>query len=305
MKEAIEVEAEVIEPTDALEVTYSQAIIKDNLAAIEAYVDVQLKPYIGAVIDPSNDVQIKEARKALADLNKLKEPIDGERKRIKREYEAPMKAFECRVKSITGKIDGARSAIKEQVDAADEAFKASRRALLEDEFDGCTGPLAGLLSFEHIVNPSWINRSTPETKALKGVQEAVVDAIEKYETIVGSGLRHKDECVKLFCETLDLQKALALDGQLSEKEREAAEFAAKRAEAERFAAERREAAPVQLPIEQPAPDQAPVEAPTADPVHSWLLHVEFAGTRSLAVSLGQSLKALGITGGTIIDQGVI
>lgn len=298
--EVIEVQAEVIEPTDALEVTYTQAIIKDNLAAIEAYVDEQIKPYLGAVIDPSDDGQIKEARKAMADLNKLKDPIDKERKRIKSEYEAPMKAFEGRVKGITGKIDTARTDIKKQVDDADETFRASRRAVLEAEFAGCTGPLEGLLSFERILDSTWLNRSTPESKALKGIQDAVVDAIGKYETLVSSGLRHKDECVKLFCETLDLKKALALDGQLAEQEREAAEFAAKRAAAE---------AAVGIPPAQPKQEETqPTDEPTVtkkEPVHHWVLHYEFDGPVSLALALRNAIAPICPTGGTIKDAGVI
>lgn len=294
--EVIEVQAEIIEPTNELEVTYTQAIIKDNLAAIEAYVDEQLLPYIGAVIDPNDDGQIKEARKAMADLNKLKDPIDDERKRIKREYEAPMKAFEGRVKCITGKIDTARADIKKQVDDADEAFKAGRRVLLEDEFAGCTGPLDGLLSFERILDPTWLNRSTPETKALKGMQDAVVDAIEKYETLTASGLRHKDECVKLFCETLDLKKALALDGQLAEKEREAAEFAA---------AEATVAAATSQPQQE---DTQRADEPTVakkEPVHHWVLHYEFDGPVSLALALRDAIAPICPTGGSIKDAGVI
>ena len=38
----IEVTAEVIEPTDALEVTYTPAVFSANLAALDAYVDQQI-----------------------------------------------------------------------------------------------------------------------------------------------------------------------------------------------------------------------------------------------------------------------
>lgn len=302
--EVIEVQAEIIEPSNELEVTYTQAIIKDNLAAIEAYVDEQLKPYLGAVIDPNDEGQIKEARKAMADLNKLKDPIDAERRSIKREYEKPLKAFEGRVKGITGKIEGARAGIKKQVDDADETFKASRRAMLEEEFAGCTGPLKGLLSFERIMVSAWLNRSTPESKALKGMQDAVVDAIEKYETLTASGLRHKNECVKLFCETLDLKKALALDGQLADAEREAAEFSEKRAAAEAAVAGNPAPAHAPMPEEPASRETVPAVANEA-PTHRWMLHQEFTGPNSLAVAVARALVSLGITGGTIKDMGVV
>ena len=62
MEDAIKVTAEVIEPSNALEVVYTPAVFTDNLAALEAYVDQQIAPYIGAQIDPGNYEQVKEAR---------------------------------------------------------------------------------------------------------------------------------------------------------------------------------------------------------------------------------------------------
>ena len=97
----IEVTAEVIEPTDALEVTYTPAVFSDNLAALDAYVDQQIEPYIGAQLDPNDYETIKMGRTCMADLNKLKAPIEAERKRVKKIYEAPLKEFEARVKAIT------------------------------------------------------------------------------------------------------------------------------------------------------------------------------------------------------------
>ncbi len=123
----IEVTAEVIEPTDALEVTYTPAVFSDNLAALDAYVDQQIEPYIGAQLDPNDYETIKMGRTCMADLNKLKAPIEAERKRVKKIYEAPLKEFEARVKAITAKIDSARANIKEQVDKLKAPIEAERK----------------------------------------------------------------------------------------------------------------------------------------------------------------------------------
>lgn len=119
-----EVNAVVIDDK-GIEVQYAPATISDNLDKVEAFVDSQLAIFEGAEIDLTNNDHVKEARKVMADLNKLKKPIEDERKRIKREYEAPLKAFEARVKQITSKIDEARAGIKKQVDEADELWKTS------------------------------------------------------------------------------------------------------------------------------------------------------------------------------------
>ena len=149
--DAVEVAAEVIEPTGELAVTYTPAVIDDNLEALNAFVEQQIAPYIGAQIDPNDYEQVKEARKCMANLNKLKEPIEAERKRIKRAYEAPLKEFEGKVRGITSKIDDARASLKAQVDEADARFREARRELLAEEYRGCAGPIADVIPFSAVL----------------------------------------------------------------------------------------------------------------------------------------------------------
>uniref|UniRef100_UPI00258D2EC9 DUF1351 domain-containing protein n=1 Tax=Adlercreutzia caecimuris TaxID=671266 RepID=UPI00258D2EC9 len=206
--DAVEVAAEVIEPTGELAVTYTPAVIDDNLEALNAFVEQQIEPYIGAQIDPNDYEQVKEARKCMADLNKLKSPIEAERKRIKREYEAPFKALESRVKAITAKIDEARAVLKAQVDEADARFKELRRAVLVEEYEGCAGPIADVVPFAAVLEDTWLNRSTPETKAVNELYEKVEKALKGYKTLQAKELVHKDEVVKHYADTLDLIAAL-------------------------------------------------------------------------------------------------
>lgn len=293
MTEPIEVVAEVIEtPSKELEATCDKGIIKDNIDTLESYIDEILKPYIGAKIDVSNAQQVKECRDAMSALNKIKKPIDAEKNRIKSEYVKPLNAFENRVKAVTGKIDSAREALKAQLDEATKNHKEKRRSLLKLEFEGCSGPLAGILSFDSILDTTWLNPSTQETKAIKGMQDSVIGAISQYETLVASGLLHKDECVKLFCETLDLTAALKLDAQLTEKERQEEEFKARRAEVAASVEVRRE--PVGLPVEV-----------TAEPIFEWAITGTFRGTRRELEALKGSLKSLRIVDGNISNKGVI
>ena len=296
--DAVEVAAEVIEPTGELAVTYTPAVIDDNLEALNAFVEQQIAPYIGAQIDPNDYEQVKMARKCMADLNKLKDPIDKERKRVKREYEAPLKEFEGRVKAITAKIDGARAALKAQVDEADERFREMRRALLVEEYEGCAGPIADVIPFAAILEDAWLNRSTPETKAVNGLYEKTGKALKGYKTLQAKELAHKDEVVKHYAHTLDLIAALELEDRLNERDREMAEFKAAQ-EAARLVAEERKA-----PEPEPEPEPAAQPEPAADRF-SWALSMEFEGTKEFATSVARTLKGLGLTGASIVCTGVI
>lgn len=295
--EVIEATAEVIEPSNALEVTYTPAVLADNLEALNAFVEQQIAPYVGAKIDPNDYEQVKMARKCMADLNKLKDPIDKERKRVKREYEAPLKEFEGRVKAITAKIDGARAALKVQVDEADERFREMRRALLVEEYEGCAGPIADVIPFAAILEDAWLNRSTPETKAVNELYEKTEKALKGYKTLQAKELAHKDEVVKHYAHTLDLIAALELEDRLNERDREMAEFKAAQ-EAARLVAEERKAP-------EPEPEPEPQAAPAVPERFSWALSMEFEGTKEFATSVAHALKGLGLTGASIVCTGVI
>ncbi len=296
--DAVEVAAEVIEPTGELAVTYTPAVIDDNLEALNAFVEQQIEPYIGAQIDPNDYEQVKEARKCMADLNKLKSPIEAERKRIKREYEAPFKALESRVKAITAKIDEARAVLKAQVDEADARFKELRRAVLVEEYEGCAGPIADVVPFAAVLEDTWLNRSTPETKAVNELYEKVEKALKGYKTLQAKELVHKDEVVKHYADTLDLIAALELEDRLNERDREMAEFKAAQ-EAARLVAEERKA-----PEPEPEPEPAAQPEPAADRF-SWALSMEFEGSKEFATSVARTLKGLGLTGASIVCTGVI
>lgn len=312
MSEAIEVSAEVIEPEGALEVRYTPAVLSDNLDALDGYVDGIVESYRGFQIDPDDYSQVKSARAYMAHLNKVKGPIEDERKRIRREYEAPLRAFEERVKQITSKIDGARDLIKEQVDEADRRFRESRREMLREEYEGCAGELADVIAFDAVLDKRWLNRSTNEVKAVNELYERMQVALSGYRTLMARELFHKDEVVKRFAETLDAVSALQLEDELNERDREVAEFRARREAAEATVAERAAAR-----IEEHDPGARAVAAggtvlvaDRREPgqpagILRYSLSLEFEGTREYAMEVADALRALGITGATIKCIGVI
>lgn len=299
MEEPIEVTPEII-PSDKLEVAYSPAVFTDNLEALSAYVDKEIAPYVGAEIDIHDNEMVKEARKCMADLNKLKKPIEDERKRIKKIYTDPLKAFEAEVKTITTKIDQAREGIKKQVDEADENFKAWRRGILEEEYEGCAGVLTEIIPFSAVLEDEWLNRSTGEMKAKKQLQDKLERALKGYNTLQEKNLVFKDKVVKHFAETLDVIEALELEDRLNAEAAELEAFKARQAEAQKVAESRVEPEPIPEATSTPIPAPESVSAP----LYTWELHMEFTGTKDRAEAVAEALKQMGITGATIKCKGV-
>lgn len=307
MSEPIEVTAEVIEPSNELEVNYTPAVFADNLAALDAYVERQIAPYVGAQLDPENAESIKTGRAVCAELNKLKAPIEEERKRIKRAYEEPLKAFEDRVKQITGKIDKARSDIKAQVDEADALFKERRRAQLEEEYVGCAGAIADVIPFSAVLEDRWLTRSITWTQASNKLSDKTETALKGYKTLQTKELIHKDEVIKRYANTLDLVSALELEDQLNERDREMEAFKAAQEAAQRVAERRCE--PVPTPERATEPTSGPAvivaDAPAEEPVFCWALSMEFTGSRAYAERVGAALKSVGVTGASIKCMGAM
>lgn len=308
MSESIEVTAEVIEPSNEIKVTYTPAVIEDNLSALEAYVDAQIEPYIGAVIDPENEESVKTGRAVMAELNKLKAPIEEERKRVKKAYEAPFEAFNARVKGITGKIDQARSDIKAKVDDADARFQENRRAQLEEEYAGCAGAMADVIPFSAILDQKWLTRSVSWPKAVNQLEDKTEGALKGYKVLMTKQLTHKDEVIKRYADTLDLVSALELEDELNAHDREMAEFKEAQEAAQRVAEQRNEPEPSPEPERPAEPTSGPAvivsDAPAAEPVFRWALSMEFTGSRAYAERVGAALRSVGITGATIRCEGV-
>lgn len=216
--EAQEVVAEVIEPSNALEVSYSPAVISDNLATVDAWVDSQIAQYGGITIDPEDYEQVKLAKSIMAELNHLKEPIEAERKRIENAYEKPLKDFKAKVKKITEKIDNCREAIKVQVDEANNAYEAMRFAVLWDTYETFDPTLASVVPLERFLEHKWVTRSCNDKKAENELFAAVQKIRKELETLKSYELAFPQETEAFYYRELDLSKALIWDSERAKEQ---------------------------------------------------------------------------------------
>ena len=307
--EAVEVTAEVIEePTSARSVTHTPAVLDDNRARVEAWVKSQVEPYRGAVIDYDDDERRKEARKARSDLNKMKDPIKADLKRIKDAYMAPMAAFEGRVKGIIGIIDTARDDIDTQFKAGEKAFKDGRRAALQKEYEAVAGPVAVLIPLGSFIETEWLAPKRSEEWACGKLADKAAEALDAYNQIMKLDLPFKDEAVARFCETLSFVEAIKRNSELEAERARMEEF---RAAQEAVAAQAPEPEPRPAPVPAPEPEPTPVSVPEPEPqpepepVCRWSLSTQFEGTRALAQQVAAALKGLGITGAAIRFEGEV
>lgn len=295
-EKAVEVEAVIVEePTSELAVSYTPAVIDDNLAAVEAWVESQVEPYRGCVIEYGDDERRAEARKAMADLNKMKKPIEAEKRRIKDAYTAPLRAFERRVGDIIGIIDEARGEIDAQFKAGEKAFKDARRAALQAEYEAVAGPVAALIPLDALIESAWLAPKSSEEWACGKLADKAARALDEYRQMEALDLEFKAEAVKAFCETLSFAEAVKRNAALVEERRRMDEFEAARAAVTPPTPRPEPAAP---PTPPPAP---PRPAPTApsEPSFRWTVSARFDGTADFARSVADALAAAGVPRGSI------
>ena len=195
-------------------------VIDWNHEALKAQLAIRLEKYNGLIITEDT---IKEGKADKANLNKLREAVEGERKRVKKIVMQPYTDFERKAKELVALIDEPIAAIDSQLKEFEEQRKEAKKDEIQQAYDAIVPEnLREVIPLDRIFDARWLNATT----SMKKVEEAldltakktrtnlqVVDMVpEAYKTAV----RAK------FIETLDV--AAALDYQ---KQLQAAEKAAK------------------------------------------------------------------------------
>lgn len=223
--------------------------IEWNNEELKAKIAEKVKDYEGLVY--VGEVQIKEAKADRANLNKLRNAIEDERKRIKKLCLEPYTRFESQVKEVVALLDRPIAMIGEQIDAAEEAKKAAKKAEIEELFK--TIGFQDFVTLEAIWDPKWLNATVTMTKIEEAMRTRMYQIGTDVLTI--SELQdYKFEAMEVYKETLDIGAAIREGKRLLEiqKAKEAAELAR---QAEEQAARERMAAEAAKASQEPK-DQA-------------------------------------------------
>lgn len=188
--------------------TQELAPIQANLAQIKEYVGGVVAKYQGATY---SDDQIKLAKADRADLKRLKEDIETKRKAVKAKWNEPYLAFETEIKSITALIDEPVMLIDGQIKDFEARRKQERYSHLEEIFN-THNTLGPLLSFEQVVETSWLNVSTAQGKAVRLLvekMETITRNVAQLESIIGP--ENRTVCIDHYLKTLNLADAIMKD----------------------------------------------------------------------------------------------
>lgn len=180
------------------------------------------------------DEQIQDAKRDRATLNAMRKDISDRRIEVKKAIMAPYNLFEAEVKEVVALIDKPIAMIDEQTAAYEEKVKEDKRQELVDYFKSNIGDLDGVLTFDMIFNPKWLNK----TASMKSCKEEIGREIER----TGTDLRAIETMIEekyrahakdyYFRKDRNMTTVLSEVGRMKEVDRKAEEERQAREEAE-------------------------------------------------------------------------
>ena len=248
--------------------------IQWNNEELKAEISEKMQDYKNLVF---TEETIKEAKKDRANLNKLKNAFEDERKRIKKLCMAPYDEFEKQVKELVALIDEPIRLIDNQIKEVEEKRRDEKRKEVEALF-----PTIGFQAFvtlDMIWDEKWLNATVSMAKIEEQMKSRMYQIGDDVFTIHGLP-EFSFEAMEVYKNTLDLTKAIQEGQRLSEIQKRKAAY-----EEQRKKEEAAKQAAIQ-PANNPEPDQSEVKEENGE-----LLQLDFRvwGTREQIMGLRQYL----------------
>lgn len=223
-----ELEFTEVEPEGmTLAVAFQPAVITADFDGMGRKLDELLADYEGATREGLEQYSAKELKPLRADLNRMSKELNAARIAVKKQYTAPLAAFEARIKELDERIQEPCRLIDEVVKEKEQTEREKRRKYLEGwyldfcEANGVTA-LAECVPFERILKKEWLNKSTQLGKATAELDDALTKILTDYQAVTNSTYYDAETAMQTFFETLSMAEVVKRDL----AKREAAEKAA-------------------------------------------------------------------------------
>lgn len=265
--------------------SFTPAELSANFDALRAWAQGLVDGYCAGGLDPRRDADVRQAKRDRAYFNGLVKDIDQRRRAVKAAYSAPLKAFEDECGSVTAILKGAADQAGAVVAEGDRLYKGAKEQALRDHFEAFAGELAGVMTYEQLADPAWLNRTCSLARAKDELTAKVERVARDWEGLRQfEGCDHFDEAERVYFRTLDLAAAL-------------------RAQNDAIAEDNRIAALKAAIDPAPAPVAADALAPAQTPEHGAYSAPEGAteATAQADEAQGRSRWVLEIDGATLAE----
>lgn len=278
-----------------------ELIIKNQVGSIQwdpnglqQYVEGMIQKYDGLIF---TDEEIPEAKKRMADLNRLKKNIEDKRKEIKKEIAEPYMQFEAQIKPIVQRIDEVRGKIDVQVKDYERIRDEKKQKEIQDWWaaNGTKG-----VSIQLVWDPRYLNVTFTMDQViqdLKAKKEKNTENLALICNMAKDNPVQADFMIEDFTKHLSVQQALEnwqkledarIRAEQIKAEREAARIAAEQARAAESAKDPEPAPAIQPERPAPKPQQISIEQAS----RHWSITFRVEGSHEDMVALGNYMNSL-------------
>jgi len=163
----------------------------------------EIKEYLNNFLQ---EINLDDAEKEKAKLNKLKTSLENERKRIKQEVmEQYNLIFEPQMKELTSLIDNTLGTLNQRIEAKKEAYEREKELVVKEMWKELN---FDLITLDRIFNPKWLNKTYTE----KQIQDDMISFINqiKQDLITLDTLENKEDLKTKYLLCLNLNETIRL-----------------------------------------------------------------------------------------------
>ena len=172
--------------------------------------------------------QLKDAKADRAALNKFKDAIEAERKKIKAKHLEPYERFEADVKEVLALIDKPIGLIDGQIKNFEEQKKEEKKKLIEDFYNTNIGDYFILFPLVSFFNPKWLNATYKLTDIYNEIGAEIKKFQDDLKVISDLKTPFEEQIKDKYIQTHDLSSALAENARLEKQKQALAEIEAKK-----------------------------------------------------------------------------
>lgn len=183
-----------------------------------AWLENALAPYKGMVVTEDS---ISEAKTDRANIRKVRDAIDAQRKSVEKEWNAPLAKFKEQAKILAAKCDEAAANIDSQVKAFEKKRADEKIAALKDRYTELAQGFEEYASWEFVFNPRWANVTFSSEDAEKEIMDKISGVQRDLSAIEDMGSDFEPELLLEYRNTHDIRAVLEKDRKLREIREEA------------------------------------------------------------------------------------
>ena len=198
---------------------YEPAVITADFEAMEAARDELIKPFLNMDEEMLAKMPLADVKRSRANLRAIIKDVEDARKRVKREYSAPLDAFEARVKDLLAPAREADERMKAAVDSKEAALRDERYRRLSERYEEFAPALVPVVPVDRLIEDRWLTK-TGFGEGMQALEEKVEQISSDWEALKAqeATLPFFNEAEAELFRTLDLGAALRLSQSRAEEQ---------------------------------------------------------------------------------------